>query len=261
MKMNDFDFSRNSEDDRLLLIAFDNEEPISAAQVAAVLKALDSDYRKMTGRDLVLARMELGSASLWVVDIAVSTGAALVGTAATAKACEELWVFAKKIRDGLKPKKKAVVLGHEPASLDEAVDKSILAIAKVAVETNSTVKMRKTVTTNAGLETIEVEVTPLEAKEARERMRKRRKTAKTIMDSASQAKEHYEVARTLRELPPLTGELEAVIRAIVQAHIINGGAYILEQVANTLEGEGRWDIASVIRQNLGGERDAAHVEN
>ncbi|MDP2119524.1 MAG: hypothetical protein Q8K28_06430 [Hoeflea sp.] len=259
--MTELDFSKNSEDDRLLLIIFDNERPVSAAHVAAVLKALDSDYRQMTGRDLVLARMELGSTWLWLVDIAVYAGGALKDTAAATKASAELWVFAKKIRDAIKPKKQIVVSGHEPAALDEGVDKSIMAIAKAAEATNSNVRMRKTVTTSAGVQTIEVEVTPLEAKEARKRMRQRPKTAKKIVDSASQAEDHYEVARTFRELPPMTGELEAVIQAIVQAHVTNGGAYILEQVASTLEAEGRWDIASVIRQNLGGGRGTAHVEN
>lgn len=65
----------------------------------------------------------------------------------------------------------------------------------------------------------------------------------------------------MRALPQITGELEAVVRALVNAAIVNGGAYLLEQVAGTLEAEGRWDIASAIRQHLGGGHGSVRLDN
>ena len=253
--MADFDFSKNSDDDRLLVLSFDNTRPMTTAQVAEILKALDSDYRRMTHRDLILARMELGSTWIWLTDVALYVGyggAALVGTAAAAKASEELWEFAKKIGNGLKPKKNAVP-GHELPPPDEGVDKSVLAILKAADQNHSTVRMRK-VTAKAGVyEAIEIEVTSREAKVVRNMVKNRPKAVQPIEPFVASIPTLTEnVAKTFRALPAVTAESEDVIRAIVHAHVINGGAFMLQQVAATLEAEGRWDIASIIRQHLGG---------
>ncbi|WP_286166744.1 hypothetical protein [Ochrobactrum sp. POC9] len=59
--MADFDFRKESVDERVLVISFDNGKPMSAAQLAGIFKALDADFMQMTGRDLVVARLELGS--------------------------------------------------------------------------------------------------------------------------------------------------------------------------------------------------------
>lgn len=81
--MTDFDFSKETGDERLLVIAFDNQRPMSAAQLATVLRALDSDYKSMTGRDLVLGHMELGSVWIWLMDAAIYGGGTIVAAATT----------------------------------------------------------------------------------------------------------------------------------------------------------------------------------
>ncbi|MFD9902473.1 hypothetical protein [Mesorhizobium sp. NPDC059025] len=259
--MADFDFRKNSDDDRLLLISFDNGGPMSAAQVAAVLKALDADYRRMTGRELVLARLELGSTWIWLADIATSAGGWIKGTAAVVKATQDLASFAKKLRQGFKPKPAPVPL-NQLAAFDDSVDRSVAAMAKASEETHSTIRMRKTITSDAGTETIDIEVTPKEAKEARKRVKDKPKTTRLVAPSIPKLIGHHdELVGTMRALPQLTGELEAVVRALINAAIVNGGAYLLEQVAGTLEAEGRWDIASVIRQHLRGGRDTALLGN
>lgn len=258
--MADFDFRKISNDERLLLISFDNGRPMSAAQVAAILKALDADYRGMTGRELVLARLELGSTWIWLSDIASSAGGWIKGTAEVLKATQDLASFAKKLHGGFKPKKKPVPL-NPLGVFDDSVDRSITAMAKASEQTHSTIRMRKTTTTDAGTETIEIEVTPKEAKEARIRVKDikaRRLSAPDVRKSIAQ---HDELIGTMRSLPQLTGDLEAVVRALVNAAVVNGGASLLGQVASTLEAEGRWDIASVIWQHLGGERGFVRLDD
>lgn len=258
--MADFDFRKNSDDERLLLISFENGAPMTAAQVAAILKALDADYRRMTGRELVLARLELGSTWIWLADIATSAGGWIKGTAAVVKATQDLASFAKNLREGFKSKQKPVPL--KLGAFDDSVDRSITAMAKASEETHSTIRMRKTITTDVGTETIDIEVTPKEAKEARKRVKDKAKTARLVAPDVPKAIAHHdELVGTMRALPQLSGELEAVVRALVNAAIVNGGAYLLEQVAGTLEAEGRWDIASMIRQNRGGGRAFVRVDN
>ncbi|AAK65862.2 hypothetical protein [Sinorhizobium meliloti] len=259
--MADFDFRKYSDDERLLLISFENGGPMTAAQVAAILKALDADYRRMTGRELVLARLELGSTWIWLADIATSAGGWIKGTAAVVKATQDLASFAKKLREGFKPKQEPVPL-NQLGAFDDSVDRSITAMAKASEETHSTIRMRKTITTDAGTETIDIEVTPKEAKEARKRVKDKPKTATLAAPDVPKAIAHHdELVGTMRALPQLTGELEAVVRALVNAAIVNGGAYLVEQVAGTLEAEGRWDIASIIRQHLDGGRGFVRVDN
>ncbi|OKP69132.1 hypothetical protein BTE77_28345 [Ensifer adhaerens] len=258
--MADYDFSKETGDERLLVIAFDNQRPMSAAQLATVLRALDSDYKSMTGRDLVLGHMELGSVWIWLIDAAIYSGGAIVGTAAVAKAVEELATFAKKLKAGFKDKK----LPNESMLLSApAVDRSVMAIAKVAVDTDGTFRMKHTRETTVAKDTVEVEITPAQASEARKRLKSRPKQGvayEALPRLIAKPEEIKQIAHTMRELPPVTTDIEAVIRALVQAHIMLGSTYTLEQVATTLEFEGRSDIAAIIRQMLGKGGTLVHIE-
>ncbi len=258
--MADFDFSKETDDERLLLIAFDNQRPMSAAQLATVLRALDSDYKSMTGRDLVLGHMELGSVWIWLMDAAIYSGGAIIGTAAVAKAVEELAIFAKKLKEGFKDKK----LPDENLLLSAPmVDRSVVAIAKVAVDTNGTFRMKHTRETTATKDTIEIEITPAQASVARKRVKSRPKQGRvyeSLPRLIAEPEEIKQIAHTMRELPPITTDIETVIRALVQAHMIHGSTYVLEQVATTLEFEGRHDIATIIRQLIGRDKGLVHVE-
>ncbi|MGO7542390.1 hypothetical protein ACC680_27835 [Rhizobium ruizarguesonis] len=258
--MADFDFSRNTGDERLLLIAFNNERPMSAAQVASVLRALDSDYKGMTGRDLVLGHMELGSVWIWLMDTAIYTGAGLVGTAAALKAIEDIGTFAKKLKDGFENRKLPDENLLLPAPM---VDRSVLAIANVAVDTNGTFRMKHTRETTVARDTVEIEITPAQASAARKRVKNRPKKSTAFAPPPpliAKPEEIQQIAHTMRGLPPATGDVEAVIRALVQAHMMLGSTYVLEQVATTLEFEGRYDIATIIRQLIGKDKDHVHNE-
>ncbi|MBB3919196.1 hypothetical protein [Rhizobium fabae] len=259
--MTDFDFSKNSDDERVLIISFHNELPMSAGRIGTVLRALSSDYWDMTGRELVLARMELGSTWLILTDIVVTAATWIKGGAEVAKATEDLGSFAKKLKNGLKPKPKTIAV-NEITTFDTSVDKSIVAMAKVSEETKSTIRMKKTIKTNLGTETLEIEITPAQAKEAKKRVRNKPKPARheNLPQLESRGHDVKHLTQAMRGLPPATGDVETVIRALVQAHIMLGSTYVLEQVATMLEFEGRYDIATIIRQLIGKDKGHVHVE-
>ena len=259
--MADFDFRKDSDDERVLVISFAKGKPISAAQLSAIFKALDSDYRRMTGRDLVVARLEIGSTWIWLIDIATGAGGWIKGTAGVAKGVQDIATFAKKLRDGFKPTK-TTDLTAQMSAFDDSVDKSITAMAKASEQTGSTIRLRKTSTTQNGTETIDVEVTPSQAKEARKRVTDRPKPARIAATMTPKAIAHHDdLIGTMRSLPQANGDLESVIRAIVRATVQNGGRNVLEPVVVTLEGEGRWDIANIIRQELDGGQTYIPVKN
>lgn len=259
--MADFDFRKESVDERVLVISFDNGKPMSAAQLAGIFKALDADYKQMTGRDLVVARLELGSTWIWLVDIATGAGGWIKGTAGVAKAAQDLGTFARKLRDGFKSSKASVPLSQTDADHD-SVDRSITAMAQASEKTGSTIFLRKTTITATGTETIDIEVTPAQAKEARKRAKNRPKRAQTVSPPTLKAIAHHEeLVRRMRALPQASRDLEVGIRVMVQATVVNGGRYLLEQVAGTLDGEGRRDIATIIRQELEGGQTFVQVDN
>ncbi len=256
--MVDFDFSRDTDDDRVLLIAFNNEKPISASQVASVLRALDSDYRQMTGRELVLARLEMGSIWIWLVDAAVTAATLIKNGAEVAKAATELGSFAKKLKNGLSAKADPIP-GYKVTVADGSVDKSVVAMAKVSEKTQSIIRMKKTLKTEIGVETLEIVVTPAQAKEARERVKSKAKLPSTTVEQP-ETLNYNELAGIMRSLPRASGDVESIIHALVRAHIRFGSTYVLEQVAYTLEHEGRSDIATIIRQLLGRGKGQIHIE-
>lgn len=259
--MADFDLRKDSDDERLLVISFANGKPMSAAQLSAIFKALGSDYRRMTGRDLVVARLEIGSTWIWLIDIAIGAGGWIKDTAGVAKAVQDIATFAKKLREGFKPTKTTVPTAGMGA-FDDSVDKSITAMAKASEQTGSIIRLRKTTTTQNGTETIDVEVTPTQAKEARKRVKDRPKQTRPVASTISKAiAQHDDLISTMRSLPQATEDLETVVRAIVRATVLNGGRNILEPVVATLEGEGRSDIANIIRQELDGGQMFVPVEN
>ncbi|PRH86008.1 hypothetical protein C5L14_17260 [Labrys okinawensis] len=133
---------------------------------------------------------------------------------------------------------------------------------KVAVDTNGIFRMKHTRETTAAKDTIEIEVTPAQASEARKRVKSRPKQGRvyeSLPRSIAEPEEIKQIAHTMRELPPVTTDIETVIRALVQAHMIHGSTYVLEQVATTLEFEGRSDIATIIRQLIGRDKGLVHI--
>ncbi|MDC9835540.1 hypothetical protein [Rhizobium binxianense] len=251
-----FDFSRNTEDDRLLMIAFTGERPINAAQTAELLRALNMDYRGMTGRDLVLAHYEVGSTWVWVTEAIFIAGVALslVKSAGdVASAVNDISEFAKKIREGLKPRSHLPAI--EPAGSGD-VDRTLLAIANAAIENDTPVKLRKI--THEGA--IEIEIAVSEAKFVRQRVKDKKKKKKSKTDTLYRAVDIARIAEPLRSLPAASGEMEALIAALVNAHVAYGSVSILRSVAEQLENEGRYDIAEIIRRDLGRRGGTVTVE-
>lgn len=244
--MSDFDFSKNSTDDRVLIISFINSKPINARNLASILRALSIDYHKMTGRDLVLGRMEMGSIWLWLMDAAVTTGVVIKEGADIAKATESLGLFAKKLKGAFSPNANKGG-GQVITVADASVEKSIIAIARVSEETKSIIHMKKTLSTNIGVETLEVTITPAQAKEARNRVRSKSDLTLESIKQSSPAEDHT-IIDTIRSFAHDSDDVDSIIRAIVQAHIMNGTTSVLDDVVIKLEGEGRFDLAQRIRQ-------------
>ncbi|MBB3978053.1 hypothetical protein GGQ64_003267 [Rhizobium azooxidifex] len=240
--MADFDFSRNTEDARVLTIAFTGEKPLGAAEVATVLHALDTDYRTLNGRGLVLGRLEIGSTWFSLYDALAAVGGVAGSIAEIAKAIDDITSFGVKLANALKPKPSAAV---EKGIADVA--RSVKEMAKVSRKTNSGIKVRKTLTTDGSVETLDIDITPVEAIVAS-------KVASQKLKAATRTKDTLEVyhGNLLGAVRQISGPTidPSLISALVRALMINGGVSSAQMVASTLEGEGRGDVAAAIRQEI-----------
>lgn len=252
--MADSDFEKSAEDERFLVVSFDNEKPMTATQVASILRAMDQDYMAINGRHLVVARLELGSTWVWVTEQAVLAGSVIQQTAAVVQSIEALGTFAKRLITTLRPKADLTDLYDENAP-DSSVDRTASAIAKGAMDTNSTAHIRKTVKTETKsgtrTEILDVKINPVQAKQVRTYIRNRPKfELEEAVPRLESGPEFMKLAGIMRALPSATGDLEALVKALVEAHVTHGTTSVLRSVADTLDAEGRSDIAVIIRRDI-----------
>ncbi|TAV72616.1 hypothetical protein [Rhizobium leguminosarum] len=241
--MADFDFSRDTEDARVLTIAFTGEKPLGAAEVATVLRALDTDYRALNGRGLVLGRLEIGSTWFSLYDALVAVGGVAGSIAEIAKAIDDISSFGVKLANALKPKPPAAA---ETGIADVA--RSVKEMAKVSRKTKSGIKVRKTLTTNGSVETLDIDITPVEAiaasKVASQKLKATTRTTKDTLEAY-----HGELLGAVRQISGSTID-PSLISALVRALMIYGGVSSVQMVASALESEGRGDVAAAIRQEI-----------
>lgn len=252
--MADFDFRKNSTDVRVLMIAFTEGAPLEVREFATVLRALDSDYREMTGRGLILGRAEIGSTWAWVYDALAAVGGVAAGAADVAKAIDDITTFGLKLTGAFKPSKSVLQQTH----LRE-VEKTVKAVAKVAKKHDSVVQLRKAVSTERGTETIEINITPTEAYIAKQRLDQLSSRHETV--KALPVQQNANLLEEIRKLPPVTGDTELVIMTLIKALSPSGNIHALIEVADTLAKEGRWDLAEIIRRHIGDGPGLLRIEN
>lgn len=252
VRMADFDFRRDTTDARLLMVAFTEGTPLEAREVASMLRALDGDYKDLTGRHLVLGRIETGSTYMWVYDALVAVGGVASSAAELARAIEDIKNFGIKMTSAFMPNKSLL-----PQTDMRAVTRTVKEVAKVAKKHRSVVEIRKAVVTDQGSETLDIKITPMQAISAKERL-----DALGVPNNGIKAlpERSIRMLEEIRRLPPANSDTELVIATLVRALSYSGSTYALEQVADTLEAEGRSDLARIIRQHIGRGRGHVTVE-
>lgn len=250
--MADFDFSKDSSDPRVLMVAFTQGTPLNARELAEVLRALDSDYRDLTGRGLVLGRMETGSTWMWVYDALVAVGGVTTGVADIAKAIDDITSFGLKLKDAFTPKKSLL-----PKTAMKELSRTIKQVAKASKKHKSEVLFKKAVITDQGSETIEIKVTPVEALAARQRLDDNAVRYNAI---ATHHIQRESILEEMRKLPYASNDTELIISTLVRTLGYTGNTNALAQVADVLAREGRSDLAEIIWRQIGRGRGQLTVE-
>lgn len=239
-----------------LILTLDSERPLSAEELGAVFSALARDYREMTrGRSLVVVRVESGSIIAILTDAALAVAPYAAGSLAVIGGINALFEFAKNLNKWFgyakKPRNEheGLYRGEERSPGQRSVEE----IIKIAAKTRSHVRVQHK--TERG-ETLDVELTPQEAKSARKQLRakggtkKIRRTTTTATLSDEQVEDAIAHMRRMWESSPSPAEAHPVVEAIVAVLKATGAGSLLPKIASELEIRGLHEIAHAVRQHI-----------
>jgi hypothetical protein len=240
-----------------LILTLDFEIPPQADDLGKLFVALAGDYRNLTrGRVLVVSRFGQGSLHLHFSDLAVIAAIAapyLKDAVEFAKGVKALADFGKLLKDQFdKIRTEQPIRDSRRRTRRGRGERSIEAIVKTAAKSKSHVRLKQTKWNG---ETIEVELTPMEAFEALNQMAKNRPEARrnVVADEQPSPAEFEENTMVRAVVDRLTQgasdphALQAMIEALVAVLDSTGMGYQVEQVASALEIRGFYDLATRIR--------------
>lgn len=234
--MNDIVGTEPPADDSGILLYFDNGKPITATQLANLLRAFNSDYKKLTRGELFVSRVETGSFWIWLKDTAEALAGGIdnAGTIIGASA---------RIAKFLKAFKQAWSSMDEPNPnqdrLQSPVDKSLAAVLVTAVECQANAELRQRVKPDGTVETF-LKVTSQQAKQKVERLR-RPPRAKSVSDALSDALLPSATPSGILDYP---SESFASLKKQAEALGIDSPDLdsLVEIMVSVVSGERRWDL-------------------
>jgi hypothetical protein len=239
-----------------LIITFDFETPPPAGELGELFSALARDYRDMTkGRVLVVASLETGSLIAALKDYALLALPHAKDAVEVAKGIKAVADLAKLLKDWLdraksgKAKKQLYRRGRKTPG-----QRSVEAIVKIAASTGSAVRVKHT---TAKGETIEVEMTPLQAKNARHEALAEQPLQIGTEGAPRQLKGAIpDMRRAIDRLydPNLaeltSSEPEAVIDALVAVLQAAKLSYLADQIADDLANRGMLALSEALRAKM-----------
>lgn len=245
-----------------IILTLDYEETPAAEDLADVFAALARDYRETSGGGtLVVTRVQSGSITVMVTDAvlaalphvqtaAVATVAVMAAVNTVDKFAENLgkWFGRAKTDEG---KKRLYKNGKKQSG-----QRSVEAIINTAAKTRSRAKVKYT---KANGETLEAEITPIEAiaiKEATASPEAGPKLVANEIPRALTARPDVEFAvERLRQAGSENlsqSQIEAIVEIIVSTLKTSGASHTLPDIASQLEMHGLYNFAHAIRQHISG---------
>ena len=232
----------------VLTIGFLVAEPLDAAEVGEVLRALSRDYHQLTGGRLVLASLETGSIWLKLRDALTAAGGLGESVTAIAAAAENLGTFWKLMKGYLQRSKSA-----EPQPVPGSTS-PLAAIAKmteVAARNGAGMDFIYREDANGSKE-LKLSMSPNEISRAAKRANSDRRNAKKPKAPRLRGPTSLEALTdrlsTQIELDP--SSLESVVDIVIELLQANGLAGQLPILASSLEARGLWDIAAAVRRRI-----------
>lgn len=228
---------------------------LDANELASVLRNLSADYRRVTGGRLNVVRYEMGSAWIHVQDALVLAGAVATQVSDLAVAGERMLKFAGAVKTFFQKDEPTIF----PSDTGKLVAKSMTKLTELATKKGAGLELDYKRNSKSGDESITLKITPADVnlKHLELIMPLEATSIKGLRGSSPTeltANPPPSVPRVLLDFNEVGSgsltDLEAIVASIVHAHVATGDASALPLIADQLDGEGRHEIASMIRKHL-----------
>lgn len=244
-----------------LVVKFTGAASLDAVELASILKDLSADYKKLTRGRLMLVKFETGSALFYLTDALIVAGVLASQSTQVLDALKNIAKFADALKDFLL---KAKTL-NPPTSTGQALAKSAPRMLKVAAEHNFGLEVTHSADHKAQTESFSIKMTQTEAHGAHERLVEGSRRPPKLVENHSTlltavTHDFDSLAQSLSRLPSASSdELESIVAAIVTALKSEGYSSSLPALSSSLEGQGRQDIAAIVKRFIPPEDDRVMV--
>lgn len=239
-----------------LVLIFDFKTAPSAEELGEVFVALARDYRDMSnGRKLVVSQIQSGSIIVTLTDAALAAAPYVLGSVAAMAAINTVAKFAENLQQWFgraktdEGKKRLYRKGRKSPG-----QRSVEAIIKAAANTGSHVKVKYA---KSNGETLEAELTPLQAIAAQEQAEAQEVNVTRVKDAKQRIEfSDPEVQGAIKRLEqigtqnPSVTDIQTVVDVIVAVLKAAGAGHLLPEIASQLSMNGLYTIADAVRQHI-----------
>ncbi len=229
-------------------VVIGNERPISAEDIGRLVSELGRDYHRQTGSHLVMTNLELGSTLIDFMDVAaVYTGYASIFLVPV-EVTERLKQFYGRLKKQLVAPVETLVAASSP------FNPSTERLLEIAANSGANLKISK----GSGSSKQVIELTHVEVERRNKAAKKAKKKTRKAKDSTGQVDavppplplaSITEQLRAQSQGDP--GQLHNAVLFITRFLQSNGWAGQLPQLAKSLETNGLWEAARIVRSQIG----------
>lgn len=235
-----------------LILYIQNSRPIPSADLGRLFASMALDYRKATGRELVVAKIEGGSIFVYLQEAASHFN----DVAEFADAANHIFDFAKNIAGivllslgGFAAAKKVFGKGGENGW------RTVESIAKLAVKSGANVKLLQSKTGNPILT-----ISPAEAKQVQKFASKNKKLKMDPHQKTDALKFDVGMRAAIVDAVKRGDDVsKRLIAAFVEMLKKKSMEYLLLELADELEQEGLFEAASLVREAHGGKKSQGQI--
>jgi hypothetical protein len=221
-----------------LVFHFVNERPIDADELGKLFVSLARDYRRLTQRKLVVARVEVGSLTAILMDSAIAAGPYLANAAEVAKAVNGAISFSRALKNLYEQARNPRAKTTTSRSPGQASLKQFLRVIEKSGGEGQFEYSSKT-------EKFKVHVTSGEAREIRERAKAEQPLEVAGLPALPGAGDTRGIVDRLSSISE--SDVAAVIPVLVSTMRSAGLEYLLDMIVNELTAQGHYRIAEAIR--------------
>jgi hypothetical protein len=222
---------------------FSNEKPIAADDLGRLFISLAQDYRKLTGRRLVVTSVVVGSLRAVLMDAAIAAGPYLANAAEVAKAISSMIGFTTALKDRFNSAHTLVAREGKKSAAEASLDKFLKVVERSGGKGQFTFK--------SGRDEIKVSVTSGEAIKIRKQLAVQRAARLPSPEKIAALPFGGGTEGIVDHLAAISeSDVERVIPVLVEILRSKGFEGELSAIADELDVRGYGSVAQAVREEM-----------